>query len=102
MRRTRLFSLLVLVLTLSTACRTNESPEGQVKDAGITTTVKTRLAEDLNTATLGNISVNATNGVVTLSGQVASADQKQRAEDIVKSVDGVTRVNNNLQIQTAP
>jgi hyperosmotically inducible protein len=102
MSRNLLFSSLILVLTLLTACRTNESPEGQVKDAGITTTAKARLAADLNAATLGNISVNATNGVVTLSGQVASAGQKQRAEDIVKNVDGVTSVNNNLQIQTAP
>jgi osmotically-inducible protein OsmY len=39
---------------------------------------------------------------VQLSGIVQSADQKKRAEELARQVDGVKRVNNNLQIQKEP
>src|SRR5437879_3508142 len=86
----RTFTTLILALTLviSIACRTNESPERQVKDVSITATVKARLASDLNPTTLTNLSVNVTNGVVTLAGQVPTETDKQRAEEITRSVDG--------------
>jgi hyperosmotically inducible protein len=94
-------SVVTIGLVLSIACRTNESPERQVKDVSITATVKARLASDLNPTTLTNLSVNVTNGVVTLAGQVPTEADKRRAEEIARSVDGVVGVNNNLQIQPA-
>jgi osmotically-inducible protein OsmY len=60
----------VLLAALLLGCRTNESSEGQVNDLQITTQVKSKLASDLSVSTVTNISVNSTNGVVTLSGQV--------------------------------
>ena len=87
---------------LTVACRTNESPEAQVNDLEITAQVKSKLASDVGLSTVPNISVNSTNGVVTLSGQVDSADQKSRAESIAKAVPKVAKVVNNIQVTPKP
>jgi hypothetical protein len=61
--------------------------------------VKTRFelaaADDLRDST---INVDVENSVVTLTGTVASADQKARAEAVAKSIDGVTAVKNLLKV----
>jgi len=94
-------SLATLFSALFLGCRTNESPEAQVNDLQITAQVKSRLAADLSLSSVTNISVNSTNGVVTLSGQVDSADLRTRAETLAKSVPKVVRVVNSLQIVPA-
>ena len=91
-------TLPLLFLLLLPACRTNESPEGQVNDLEITASVKSKLASDLGLTTVPNISVNSTNGVVTLSGQVDNAATKTKAEAIAGGVPHVVRVVDNLQI----
>jgi osmotically-inducible protein OsmY len=45
-----------------------------------------------------NVSVNSTNGVVTLSGQVDSEDAKAKAGALANAVPKVVRVVNNLQV----
>lgn len=95
----------LLVLTVSAlliGCRTNESPEQQVNDLEITATVKSKLASDVGVSTVPNISVNSTNGVVTLSGQVDTADTKAKAETIARTVPKVRRVVDNLQVAGTP
>ena len=61
--------------------------------------VKTRwdlaAADDLRDST---INVDVDNGVVTLTGTVASAAQKTRAEQVAKSVEGVKSVRNELKV----
>jgi hyperosmotically inducible protein len=94
-------ALPILLLLILPACRTNESPEAQVNDLEITTQVKSKLASDLGLSTVPNISVNSTNGVVTLSGQVDTADIKSKAEAIARAVPHVVRVVDNLQITPA-
>lgn len=47
-----------------------------------------------------NVKVVANHGVVTLRGPVASADEKARVEKDVSSVRGVSRVDNQLDIDT--
>jgi hypothetical protein len=97
----KLTFLLLLVLFV-TACRTNESPEAQVDDFQITAQVKAKLASDVGAASLTNISVNSTNGVVTLSGQVDSADAKAKAASLARAVAKVTRVVDNIQVVAKP
>ena len=62
--------------------------------------VKTRFdlaaADDLRDST---INVDVDNDIVTLSGTVASAAQKARAETVAKSVDGVKSVRNQLKVE---
>jgi hyperosmotically inducible protein len=52
-------------------------------------------ADDLRDST---INVDVDNGVVTLTGTVASAAQKTRAEQVAKTVDGVKSVRNQLKV----
>ena len=88
----------VIALLLAVGCRTNETPENQVTDAKILADVKAKLAEGIGASSVTNISVNAVNGVVTLSGTVHSSAEQARAIEIAKSVPKVTRVNDSLQI----
>ena len=90
--------LFVLLCTFLLGCRTNESPEGQVDDLQITAQVKTKLASDVGVSSVTNISVNSTNGVVTLSGQVNSDDVRNKAEAAARSVSKVVRVVDSLQV----
>lgn len=94
--------LIFLLAGFFAGCRTNESPEGQANDLQITAQVKSKLASDVGISTVTNISVNSTNGVVTLAGQVDSAEVKSRAETVAASVPKVSRVVNNLQVVAKP
>jgi osmotically-inducible protein OsmY len=89
---------LTSISAVTQGCNTVQSPRAQVDDAQITTEVKSKLASDVNTSSLTDISVNTTNGVVTLAGQVGSAEIKQHAQTVASSVPGVARVNNELQV----
>jgi osmotically-inducible protein OsmY len=100
MRKFLLFTLSAAAF-LAISCRTNESPEKQVGDVEITAQVKSKLAAELGLSTVTNISVNSTNGVVTLAGQVDNADLKAKAETAAKSVPKVVKVINNLQVASA-
>ena len=88
----------LLLLLLLAGCRTNESPEQQVNDLEITASVKSKLASDVGLSTVPNIAVNSTNGVVTLSGQVDTTEQRAKAEAVAKSTPHVVRVVDNIQV----
>ena len=92
----------ILLLAIATACRTNETPEQQVKDAEITANVKSKLAGELGASTVTNISVNVTNGVVTLAGTAHDSAEKSKAVATAQAAPGVANVNDNLQIPAAP
>jgi osmotically-inducible protein OsmY len=90
---------LVVLASYVAGCKTTTSPGRQIDDGAIKTSVKAKLAADVKLSTLTNIEVNSTNGIVTLAGQVETADQKRMAADVARSVDGVVRVNNELQVK---
>ena len=92
-------ALVVLASFVAGRVKTTTSAGRQVDDATIKTAVKTKLAADVKHSTLTNIAVDSTNGVVTLAGQVDTPDQKRMAADVARSVDGVVKVNNNLQVK---
>jgi hypothetical protein len=81
------------------ACRPNQTVERQADDAGIKTSIKAELASDVRFSTLTAVSVDVTNGLVTLAGPVHSDEEKLKIEETVRSVKGVTGVTNNLQVQ---
>jgi hyperosmotically inducible periplasmic protein len=96
---------LALSLALAWAlvgCRTNETPREQVNDLEITASIKSKLASDVGLSTIPDVSVNSTNGVVTLSGSVDSAATKSKVEDVARNVPKVLRVVDNLQVGPAP
>ena len=90
--------LLLPLAVLLFGCRTNESPEGQVNDLEISTQLKSKLASSVGLSSVTNISVNSTNGVVTLSGQVDTEEARAKAEAVARAVPKVVRVVNNIQV----
>ena len=98
----RYLLLPALLCAFLVGCRTNESPEGQVNDLQIVAQVKSKLASEIGATTVTNVSVDSTNGVVTLAGQVDSVELKTHAEAVAKGVPKVVRVINNLQVATRP
>ena len=96
------FFLAAVLATFLAGCTTTQSPRIQVNDARITAEVKSKLAQDVMPSSLVNVKVNTTNGVVTLAGQVENEDVKQRAEMVAVHVNGVVKVNNDLQVEPSP
>ena len=77
----------------------DQSTMGQkVDDTLITTQVKAKLIADPTTEAY-KINVETKGGVVQLSGFVDSSTAKQRAGDVARSVDGVSNVDNDLEIR---
>ena len=83
------------------ACTTTQSPGKQIDDAGIHTAVKAKLTVE-RFSNIVNIDINVTNGVVTLAGEVPNAEVKREAEQEARTVDGVVKVINNLQVKSPP
>jgi osmotically-inducible protein OsmY len=91
--------LLVVALVaplLLTAC--GKSVGETVDDATITTRVKTALLNDPDVGGL-RIDVDTFKGVVTLSGAVKTAAERDKAVGIARRIGGVTDVKSTLQIQ---
>lgn len=94
----KILFLISLLSTLLIGCRTNETPRAQVDDLKITAELKSKLASGVGLSSITDISINSTNGVVTLSGQVSSPEVKDKTVSIAKSVPNVVRVVDNLQV----
>ena len=69
-----------------------------IDDTTILASVKSRLVAE-KPSNLTKVNVDVERGTVYLSGNVESAEQKARAEQIAHDVKGVRSVVNNLQIQ---
>jgi len=98
--RWRRAAAVALVLVVA-GCTTTQTPARQVDDNMIHSAVKAKLTTD-RFSNLLNVDVNVTNGVVTLAGEVPNAQVKAEAEREARSVSGVTRVINNLQVKSPP
>ena len=99
LRKSVLTTLAAIALVLVVAgCTTTQSPKRQVDDNAIHAAVMAKLT-GAHVSNILNVDVNVTNGVVTLAGEVPNAQVKAEAEQEVRSVSGVTRVINNLQVK---
>ena len=67
-------------------------------DDYINDAVKQKLASD-TVVKGGGLDIEVKDGVVTISGKVAEARQKSRAESLAKKVHGVKSVINNIKIE---
>jgi hyperosmotically inducible protein len=70
-----------------------------IDDTVITTSVKTAVLAEPGLSAL-KIEVDTKNGVVTLSGTVASPEMKSRATQIAQNTSGVLSVIDNLEVKT--
>lgn len=71
--------------------------EGAVAEGTLTTKIKAKMALD-DLVKARTISVETTGAVVTLTGRVGSAAERDRAVRIAKETDGVTKVVDKLAI----
>ncbi len=72
--------------------------ERKMDNSATTASVKSKLAADVRLSTLTSINVDSNGNTVTLTGHVPTADDKRKAEEVARSVDGVTRVVSNLDV----
>jgi hyperosmotically inducible protein len=90
-------ALAFLLLIAGCQAMTGETAGQNIDDGTLTTSVKTSLAgERINTLT--RVGVETNNGVVVLTGEVETAQEKSRAGTVASQVKGVKRVINNLQV----
>lgn len=69
-----------------------------VSDAALTAKIKSKMALDDHVKARA-IDVDISGGVATLSGVVASADERKRAVQLARDTDGITRVVDKLEIK---
>ena len=91
-----LLAVTLIAPMLLTAC--GKSVDETVDDATITTSVKKSLLNDPDVAAL-RIDVDTFKGVVTLSGAVKTAAERDKAIALARKIGGVTDVKSTLQIQ---
>lgn len=72
-----------------------------IDDASITARVKTALASGEGIKAAASVNVTTYRGTVQLSGFVDSEAEKQRAEQVARSVEGVRSVENALSVRPA-
>jgi virulence-associated protein VapD len=89
----------VAFLLLITGCQamTGETMGQNIDDGTLTSSVKTQLASD-KLVTLSRVGVETNNGVVYLTGEVETAEQKSHIGSVASQVKGVKQVVNNLQV----
>ncbi len=97
MRIPRFRALLVVGICAAVALASASCKSGP-DDATINTAVQQKVAAELPTA---KVSAATKEGVVTLTGDVETADAKTKAETAAKGVNGVKSVTNNITVKPA-
>lgn len=98
MKKTSLWMLSAIfatILALSPACASKPD------DTKVVSAIRDRFSQDSGLANM-QLNVQASGGVVTLSGNVANDAQREAAGRQAASVSGVKTVINNLQVGSAP
>ena len=90
-------TLAVLFFLNGCQAMTGQTMGESIDDSVITSSVKTHLASD-KLVTLTRVDVETNNGIVYLTGQVQSAEQRSHIGSLASQVKGVKQVVNNLQV----
>jgi len=98
-RTFKMLAVTLAVLFFMTGCQalTGETLGQNIDDGTLTSYVKTKLASD-KLITLTRVGVETNNGIVYLTGEVETAEQKSRIGSLASEVKGVKKVVNNLQV----
>jgi BON domain len=88
---------LIVIVAVGSGCATRDPWQ----DARIESEIKARLVEE-KSANLTRLGVVSRQAVVHLTGTVSSEEQKALAERVAKSVGGVRRIVNALEVRPAP
>lgn len=84
---------------MSTYNETKSEIKDFASDTVITTEAKGKLLATDNIPSM-SISVKTEQGIVHLTGTVKSEDQKTKAESVVRSINGVKNVQNDLNVKS--
>jgi len=90
-----------ITIVTATGCsvaREQQTVGSYVDDAGITTAVKAKMAEDKSVSATA-ISVETLNGTVQLSGFAKSQAEKNQAENIARTTKHVREVRNSIVVR---
>lgn len=99
MKRTLTAAIISVALgTASMAAQANHDWQDESRDAWIHGSAQTSLMLNTNLNAF-RISSSVEDGVVTLEGEVETSTDKALAEELVEGIDGVSRVNNNLEVR---
>ena len=98
-RAFKILTVTLAVLFFLNGCQamTGETAGQNLDDGVLTTSVKTSLASD-KLVTLTRVGVETNNGIVYLTGEVETDEQKSRVGSVASQVKGVKQVVNNLQV----
>lgn len=96
-RRIALASLAVATALLLAGCASTRPVGSQVSDSWIATKVESKLAANPSINNF-EIDVDVQDGVVRLSGNVETPDDRREAEDIARRTEGVRSVVNDIGI----
>jgi hyperosmotically inducible protein len=99
-RAFKMLAITLVVLSFMTGCQamTGATLGENIDDGTLTSYVKTKLAGD-KLGTLTRVGVETNNGVVHLTGEVETAEQKSHIGSLASEVKGVKKVVNNLQVR---
>ncbi len=92
----RLLSATALVILV--ACAGNITPARQLDDAAMATAVREAIRSDVGLRG-ANVTVDARQGVVTLTGMVRTPEQRDRAVADARAIMNVRSVNNLLTVE---
>ena len=90
-------TLAVLFFLNGCQAMTGQTMGESIDDSVITSSVKTHLASD-KLVTLTRVDVETNNGIVYLTGQVQTAEQRSHIGSLASEVKGVKQLVNNLQV----
>lgn len=100
-RFTLLIAMTALMLSLGSGCavkRDQQTVGAYIDDAAITTQVKGKFVES-KAVDATSISVETLNGTVMLSGFAKNNEEKARAGQLAREVEGVTSVKNEIAVR---
>ena len=80
--------------------KTVQSMAGKADDAAITASVSAEFAKDADLSAF-KINVDTKNGNVTLNGPAPTAEARDKATKLAKSIKGVVSVSNNLTVKSS-
>jgi osmotically-inducible protein OsmY len=90
--------LIASVLAACAGTPTRESTGEYVDDTLITSKVKAKFVESKDVSAAA-VNVETFKGVVQLSGFVSSPDERTKAEDLAREVQGVKQVRNDIRLK---
>ena len=79
-------------------CTMGKGTSRPISDASISIAVQAKLIRD-HASHFPRINVDTERGVVNLSGVVKTDSQRTQAEHLANQIEGVVKVNNNLEVQ---